>query len=453
MRIPFVFQTVDSDEAGYLVIAKAWRNTGVLYEPVWADRPQGIFGLYRLWLQFSWSPESIRMLAVFAGLITAIALGDIARSLAGDVAKHLAMFLGALMLASPLLDGYVANGEILAMSFSLTGIAIACRVLKGNLPGWWWWIAGACGGVAVMVKQSAFDGLVGIGLLLLVAGVRSWRPWSAVIRALGMYVAGSALMVALFFWHGIFSYGWHEYWYIVYGYHGEHRSVWQDPRIEKFVINTLLVIPVFVVPSWIIIKRIQKPPSIRMPRSETAILCGLWLFACTLAFVTGGQFHRHYFLVIVPPLVVACSVLLSRFPENLNRILNAHLAVAVLSTLVVAVILPGQTNQAVHVADWIRAESKRQGRELTAYAFCTKAILYAELDQIPQYKYVWHDGVELVKDAGPLLLEYLSGDDAPDVFVHFNDCKIADEITDYIATHYSQATTIDGVDVLLRRSG
>jgi hypothetical protein len=308
----------------------------------------------------------------------------------------------------------------------------------------------------MMVKQSAFDGLVSVGAWLVLSAIARWRSIASIARDVVAYVVGACIALGLFVWNGISMVGWHDYWYLVYGYHSEQRSFLENPRFLAFFGNAAAALPIFLVAVYVIVQTTRKHTRGTGSSDHRNVLVWMWLVVTFVAVATGGNYHRHYFLVIVAPIAVLTSIALTKHTSQLQRIITTHLAISVVVAVVLVAIpkltLGSPPFQSESVATWVRHESNRQGKSLRIYAFCTAASVYAILDQEPDFKYLWRDGVELVPEASGLLMDYLDGPNAPEVFAQFQNCKVSDAVHAYVATHYQQVDSVDGVELLLRRN-
>ena len=128
LRLRMYWTPITSDEAGFLVIARAWAHGHVLYRDVWVDRPQGIIVLYRLWDWTSGgSVASIRIMAMLFGVALVIGVASIATQLAGPSAGAVAALLVAATSANPAIEGHLANGELLAGAVAVAGLALGLQ--------------------------------------------------------------------------------------------------------------------------------------------------------------------------------------------------------------------------------------------------------------------------------------------------------------------------------------
>jgi hypothetical protein len=160
MRLRFIYSPITSDEGGALAMARAWSRGAVLYQDVWADRPQGLFVLYRGLVTIGLgTPEGVRILAIAACLLGAAACGSIASTLVGDKARMGTVLIVGVLLSVPQFEGFIANGELLSCSVGAVALALAMKAVWGRTAPRFWllYASGVMGGCAVGIKQSGFD--------------------------------------------------------------------------------------------------------------------------------------------------------------------------------------------------------------------------------------------------------------------------------------------------------
>ena len=164
LRVRFLFAPLTADEGGGLAIARAWAHGRRLYIDVWIDRPQGVLLLTRGWdALFAHHPSSLRGLAILSGIAAVCGSAAIARAISGQaVAGLIAAWMVAVVSASPTIEGFTANGELLAAGFSVSALAVAATVLRqrksfGSRAAGSMLVAGLLAGGAISIKQSGFD--------------------------------------------------------------------------------------------------------------------------------------------------------------------------------------------------------------------------------------------------------------------------------------------------------
>ena len=117
----------------------------------------------------------IRLMAALWSSAIAIVIGLLLTYVAGRRAGAAAALLSGLLSTAPVIEGFTANGELMA---TLPGAhrTRADRALAGARRPRAMFAAGLFAGGAVLVKQSGYDGGLAAGLWLLLAVWRGWQP-------------------------------------------------------------------------------------------------------------------------------------------------------------------------------------------------------------------------------------------------------------------------------------
>jgi hypothetical protein len=313
---PFIGSGLGMDEGGYAYVAWRWSQGARLYGSAWIDRPQGLMLLYRGIEAVSLDPRAIRAAALLCSFVTALALASIAGCVRGRRAAIITGLTYAAVSASPLIEGFTLNGEVPAACWSAIAIALALRARQADsVP------VGALAGLsavlAISTKQSGFDGLA-VASVVLARGPR--RPLIASASAASL----SALAFAL---HGALT-GWQRYWFAVAGYKlhassGPRRSIgsqlgrlehtshqlWHDER-------------------WLILLALLLAARALGGRGAAPLLPFAWIAVAALGVASGGQYWAHYYIELLPPLVLAAGLAIADLPKRWTRALAVTLAVA-----------------------------------------------------------------------------------------------------------------------------
>lgn len=456
-RLTYLWAPLTVDEGGAFAVVRAWASSGTAYEHAWVDRPQGWLLIYRIWDTLPLWLGSVRLVAIIAGIVCALALGSIARTLHSPRAGHYAVIFGSLLMAAPTIEGYLANGELLSMMFSLPALALALQVVLGRRHWSWLLAAGLLSGAGLSVKQSAFDGLLALGIWSVVSVAAGWGRPARAVRDVSLLAAGTVAVLGACVWHGVVSIGWSDYWYAQVGYHTAERSGASNPRIvDGLLNNTLFTLPSFLI-ALAILFHYRSRRSISAPaRDRRGSFLYVWTAVALLAFGTGGNFHRHYFIILAAPIAVAAAIALAAVgggtAANLRYFFVGSIVTALPFIVSPAVAVGERNYDHQRVADWVSTREGSVGHDLSVYAFCSAAPLYPLLGQHPGYRYLWRDNLEMIPGAQDELYRYLSGPDAPAVIARYQDCDVDASITDLIERKYVVVDEVSGVEMLVERT-
>jgi hypothetical protein len=221
----------------------------------------------------------------------------------------------------------------------------------------------------------------------------------------------------------------------------------------------LLVVAVASVMVWLVRDR-------HLTRAN--VLIPAWLCFASIAFLSGGLFHRHYWVTLTFPLAAAAAVALA--PRSRERITGlALIAIAclvalpsVISTARVivrdraeaAAIAYGDPRGVVdeQVGRWYR---ENRTASSTIYAMCASAALYVSADTIPPYPYLWLDGVQHGKDAQDKLVELFAGDNPPTFVAQYQRtsvCNPSGQVETLLTERYFSRTVVAGARIFELRS-
>jgi hypothetical protein len=148
LRFPFLSVPLTTDEGGYAYVAH-WLGRGLaLYSDLWFDRPQGIFLVYGVALRlFGKSTEAIRFGAALYNAGTVGLLYLLGARLYGRRAGLATAALFAVASASPVVEGFTANGELYMNLPVVASLVLAA----GQRP----FLAGVALALAAAIKPTA----------------------------------------------------------------------------------------------------------------------------------------------------------------------------------------------------------------------------------------------------------------------------------------------------------
>lgn len=465
LRVRFLTTPITSDEGGYFAIGRAWGRGAVLYQDVWVDRPQVLLGLFRLLDTLGLgSPVGVRLLAVVAAVVVAVSCGVAAGELLGPAARRPTSIVVAMAVGVPQLEGFIANGELLAGAFSTTAIALGLRAVWRRpdpdirLLG----LAGVIAGTGMMVKQNAWEAVVTLGALVLVCIVRRIRrgeAWRSLAAAL---VGGTAIPVAVCAAHGAVT-GWDRWFDAVIGYRSSQRSAFSNAEFFRLDDTFLLAAPV-VIPGLVVVAVVAAGARRRgtLDLGIVGVLC-VWTLAATAAFFSGGQFFRHYWIMVLIPLATAVGMCVASIgARSVRRWTWVVVLAGPVAMWCVGVATPrGEIGESLHgdwrlpvdeaAADWL---DDRAEPEDVVYALCASAGLYANVDSDPPHPYLWFDSVQDRPGSLDRLYETLSAQDRPRFVVAYqqaNFCDATGRLLEVLRTGYRSVDVVGGRRIYERR--
>jgi 4-amino-4-deoxy-L-arabinose transferase-like glycosyltransferase len=424
IRVPFLFAGLSMDEGGYAYVARQWSDGARLYSnAAWVDRPQGLLLLYRGLLLVSDSAWGIRLGVVVAGTAIAVALAVIGRELASPGTGLVAAGTYAIAGIAPAAEGFTFNGELAASVF--TAIAVACAlaaVRPGGHARLGFVLAGLAAGYAVLVKQSAFDGLA-VAVVVLVAHRRAIR----VRAAAGSLVAAFSAVVAAALLHGV-SVGFSRYWWSIYGYRANAPSGAAAPLPERLELlrRTIGTVAWDVLP-LAVIALLGVIVAWRTVRPTTSLVAGSWILCSFAGLNVGGMYWPHYFVQLLPSLCVAAALAIRVAPRRIGALVAAALCAPVLATaaawatepeVVRARQIPYLRRSDVDV-EVARQVERCPGRSLLVVP--SEADLYFLADRRAAMPYLWGRGVTEIPSAESELTRLLDSPNPPAIVADYSN--------------------------------
>src|SRR3954451_8161422 len=163
--LPFVGRSLSPDEAGYLIVGGQWGHGSSLYGDYWVDRPPALIAIFEA-AEALGGTVPLRLLGGLAALLGVVLAGALGRMAAPErrSAPVLTAGTAAVCVATPLFGGTVVDGELLGVPFVMAGLLAFVAAAASRSQGRALALAlaaGSAGALAVLVKQSLLDVLVG----------------------------------------------------------------------------------------------------------------------------------------------------------------------------------------------------------------------------------------------------------------------------------------------------
>jgi hypothetical protein len=364
--------------------------------------------------------------AVVAALVVAATMLLTLRLARGRITAVTAGLLAATVGGSPFIESFTLSGELLASLPAVLSLLCFCGYLEGREraessnrlllgstrpQGRRWPVvqpffasnrlllslagAGALTGIAVLIKQSAFDaGLAAVVYLL-------WRERRRGLAPAAVLVAGALVPVAI---AAATAPRLSDWLYAVFGYRFNGDSLLNGSltgRAHEFWLSlqpagkALGLLAVLATVGW----------------RRSPLLARIWLGAAVLGAIGGGNFHSHYYLQLVPPLSLLAAVgvrtLWLSAPRPAIAAAGAAAAATLALTMPVAWATPTEQAETIWPADphlvhdavlarYVRAHTHPRERVLAIWA---DADLYYLADRRPAVRYLWSRNVASIPGA------------------------------------------------------
>ncbi|MEI7992764.1 MAG: hypothetical protein WCH93_10105, partial [Actinomycetota bacterium] len=320
----------------------------------------------------------------------------------------------------------------------------------------WMGTGGLVAGCALSLNQSAFDAfLIGLVVVLYFSVRGSWTTkdrWLALPATLAGFLVSVGAMVV----HGAVV-GMSVWWDAVVGFRSANVGILSGANFPRLRSSVRMALPAILLLGLVLIALAVW--SLRKRRLVVRLFA-LWMFLAGIAFVSGGLFWRHYWLVLFFPAGTALGALL---PKDVpHKAQKAAVIIALLPPMLLGIRggfspgreAPGSLNHsAEHIATWYSAHSGPADR---IYAQCNGQELYAMVRSDPPFAYLWPEHITPVRSRRKQLADLLLGPDAPRYIVEFqppDECDPSGVMETVLATRYQQVVVIDGVPIYERKPG
>lgn len=457
LRIPFLGFPLESDEGGFLMVARQWSGKGVaLYTDQWVDRPPLIIVVFKVAAFLGGEAPVLRLLAIGFALVTTTAgwwAGRVINGARGAVASGLVAAVVGSMFA---IDGYALTGECIAGALVLSSCALVleARYRKRKAPAGVW-LAGAAGVLAAMAfltKQNFVDAVVFAAVLLCVRLDRTWR------LALG-FAAGVAIPVAATVAWALSPNGPGIYrmWVALFRFRQRSLNVIEDAT-STAPLERLRWLAVLFIVTGLVLLVIQLVDAVRSARDRRSVRLALLVMLCydLVSIMVGASWWTHYLLQLTAVLSMAAA-LVTR--QEAPRWRTHSGAVVVTATAVISALVGihlGLTDQAKGrtteiVGTYLRDASEPGDSIVLAYG-APNVIEIAGLST--PYRYSWSLPIRTRDPNLKDLVGVLSGPTAPTWLVEIGDFDwwgIDTPAFEQVrADRYRVVATVCGHDIYLR---
>ena len=290
------------------------------------------------------SPWAIRIGLLLISAATTLVLYGLARRLLDEMPAAVAGSVFALLSVDRGVMGTFAHATHFILLPMLGGLALLLRAeaTGGRLR---FFAAGACFGLAVLMKQQA----AAFALLAVVLALRpAWAGRSRDVRAglerAGLIVSGIAaplvLALAVLAAQGVLD----RFWFWTFQYaraYVSEVSIADAPGVfaEAWAMVTVTSLPVWILAGLGLLALAL----VRQTRDRQIVLAGL-TGASVLAVLPGFYFRPHYFVLLLPAVALLCGVAASsiaaiasvRAPHHIARAIALATCLAAVAVYVVA---------------------------------------------------------------------------------------------------------------------
>lgn len=350
LRFPGLFWPPRPDEAGFILVARAWDPEPTsMYGPYFVDRPPQLIALVGL-LDHLGGVVALRAAGAVACVLLVVAAAGCARVVAGDRAAAWTAVATAAVVSNAAVDSVAAKGELLGLPLVMGSCWLALLAARTGdrgaaaepPPGRALLQAGAAGLLAASalgMKQNLAGGLV-FGAVLLLGGALSGRlaPGRAVRLGAAAAVGAVVPVAATVGWALAAGVRLETLWYDVYGFRSDAFAVISAYSSEANDVRALELLSFAFAAGMVLIIGGFVVHAVAEWRDEPALTAAIvaMLAVDVVALALGGSFWRAYLFTLVPGTALCAAMLVRRGSTSKRGLVMRGVIVASVVSCLVA---------------------------------------------------------------------------------------------------------------------
>ncbi len=365
LRLPGLTRPIRADEAGFLLVARAWDPGGAsVYGPYFVDRPPLLVATYG-WSDALGGPLFIRVVGAVACVLLVVAAANVARLVASETAARWTAVAVAAITTNVAINAVAVKGELLALPFLMGSLWLALLAVRDKA-----WLpalgGGLLAGLALGFKQNLVGGIVFTAVLFIASALAGRLRPAELVRLALAATAGAFIPVAgTVLWAVVAGVDLDALWYAVYGFRFDAAGVLASGGAESETIRAALLVVsalgagmLLVIGGFVVHIRGEWEDDAPLTAAIAAML-----LVDVVGLVLGGSFWRDYLFPLLPATAL-CAALLARRHGRRGVAMRAVISAAALST---AVLLVGWVGfQALGMQEFDEVDTGRALREAAA---------------------------------------------------------------------------------------
>ena len=432
-RFPSLLWPLRPDEAGFLLVARAWHpEPDSVYGHYFVDRPPPVIWLTQATDALG-GAYTHRLVGAVGCMLLVLAAAAASREIARRagvvdpaVLRRLPGWVAvatAALVANAQIDPVAAKGELFGIPLVMASCWLALRAVRRISPADAFW-AGLLAMLAVGFKQSIVGGLVFGDVLLLGSALARQLPWPAALRCAAAALAGATVPVAVVVaWALAVGVRLETLWYTSVSFRSDANRIIASQDAEGATSRIWVLMLVFVGVGMLVLLvcfLAQLPGMLR--NDAVPIVATTTMLAVDLAGVAvSGSYWTPYLFVVIPGLALALGSLVAHDHLGLTRdhVTGASVAFVVVSSVLSLVgwtgaWVAGRVPVEVRTGEAIAAAA-RPGDRVLVYGGRAD-IQWATGTQSP-YPYLWSLPMRTLDPGLDDLEEVLTGSNPPTWFV------------------------------------
>lgn len=335
LRLPGLTRPIRADEAGFLLVARAWDSASAsVYGPYFVDRPPLLIATYG-WADDVGGPLFIRVVGALTCALLVVAAANVARLVATETAARWTAVAVAAITTNIAINAVAVKGELLALPFLMGSLWLALLAVRDR--SWMHALGGGLlAGLALGFKQNLVGGMV-FTAVLFVASALAGRLSRADLVRLALTATAGALIPVLgtVLWARSAGVELDTLWYAVYGFRFDAAGVLTSGGAESETVRAVMLVVsalgagmLLVIGGFVVHIRGEWADDAPL----TAAVAGM-LLVDVAGLVLGGSFWRDYLFPLLPATAL-CAALLARRRSRRGVAMRSVISAAAVSTVV-----------------------------------------------------------------------------------------------------------------------
>lgn len=417
LRLPGLTRPIRADEAGFLMVARAWDSgPASVYGPYFVDRPPLLIWTYGAADDLG-GPLFIRLVGALACAVLVVMAANVARLAANEMAARWTAIAVAAITTNIAINAVAVKGELLALPFLMGSLWLALLAVRDKA-----WLPALAGGLmaglAMGFKQNLVGGVVFTAVLIVGSLVARRLSWGELVRLALAASAGFLIPVlGTILWAVSAGVDLSDLWYAVYGFRFDAASVLASGSAESETIRAAMLVisalgagMLLVIGGFVVHIRGEWEDDAPLTAAVAALL-----LVDVAGLVLGGSFWRDYLFPLLPATAL-CAALLARRRSKRGVAMRSVITAASLSTVL---LLGGWVvYQALGLQEFDEVDTGRAMREVaepgdTLVVFGGRADLQLTSEMTSPYTHLWSLPMRTMDPDLAQLQGVVTGPDAP----------------------------------------
>lgn len=335
LRLPGLTRPIRADEAGFLLVARAWDPAAAsVYGPYFVDRPPLLIATYG-WADDVGGPLFIRVVGALSCALLVVTAANVARLVATESAARWTAVAVAAITANIAINAVAVKGELLALPLLMGSLWLALLAVRDR--SWVYALGGGLlAGLALGFKQNLVGGIV-FTAVLFIASALAGRISRADLVRLTLTASAGALVPLLgtVLWARAAGVDLDALWYAVYGFRFDAAGVLASGSAEPETVRAVLLVisalgagMLLVIGGFVVHIRGEWEDDAPLTAAVAAMLV-----VDVAGLVLGGSFWRDYLFPLLPATAL-CAALLARRRTRRGVAMRSVISAAAVSTVV-----------------------------------------------------------------------------------------------------------------------